>query len=295
MIASVYRKVVPSSVRDKIYNLVLGDLMFFIRNFDAYFKGFFLNIFGWILPTTEKRKAYAFIGKHGIVSCPGDFMLKYKSTNITVLRDAEKSMSYVIHNGRKLYFPNKYTDQALITLYRSLITEQDIESAHRYVVSYDELKDRTLLDIGSAEGIFSLDTIEYVKHVYLFECEEFWIDALTNTFEPWKDKVTIIRKYVGDKTEGNFTTIDDFMKDKSIDNLFLKMDIEGAEKSALKGATHTLQNGKNNRLAVCVYHRDEDPAFISGLMQSMNYKTQFTNGYIYWANRLSKGVVRCAN
>lgn len=295
MIASVYRKVVPSSVRNKIYNLVLGDLMFFIRNFDAYFKGFLLNIFGWLLPTTEKRKAYAFIGKHGIVSCPGDFMLKYKSTNITVLRDAEKSMSYVMHNGRKLYFPNKYTDQALITLYRSLITEQDIESAHRYVVSYDELKDRTLLDIGSAEGIFSLDTIEYVKHVYLFECEEFWIDALTNTFEPWKDKVTIIRKYVGDKTEGNFTTIDDFMKDKSIDNLFLKMDIEGAEKSALKGASSTLLNGKNNRLAVCVYHRDEDPAFISGLMQSMNFETQFTDGYIYWANRLSKGVVRCAN
>lgn len=295
MIASIYRKVVPSSVREKIYKIILGDLMFFFRNFDAYFKGFLLNIFGWLLPQTEKRKAYAFIGKHGIVSCPGDFMLKYKSTHITVLRDVEKNMSYVMHNGRKLYFPNKYTEQALITLYRSLITEQDIESAHRYVVSYDELKDRTLLDIGSAEGIFSLDTIEYVKHVYLFECEEFWIDALNNTFEPWKDKVTIIRKYVGDKTEGNFTSIDDFIKDKSIDNLFLKMDIEGAEKSALKGATQTLQNGKNNRLAVCVYHRDEDPAFISGLMQSMNYKTQFTNGYIYWANRLSKGVVRCSN
>lgn len=295
MIASVYRKVIPSSIRDKFYTLILGRILFFWRNSDAYFKGFLLNIFGWMLPQTEKRKAYAFIGRHGIVSCPGDFMLKYKTTKINVLRDIEKNMSYVIHNGRKLYFPNNYTEKSLITLYRSLITEQDIESAHRYVVSYDELKDRTLLDIGSAEGIFSLDTIEYVKHVYLFECEEFWIEALNNTFEPWKDKVTIIRKYVGDKSEGNFTTIDDFMKDKSIDNLFLKMDIEGAEKSALKGASNTLANGKNNRLAVCVYHRDEDPEFISTLMQNMNYRTQFTNGYIYWANRLSKGVVRCAN
>jgi len=73
------------------------------------------------------------------------------------------------------------------------------------------------------------------------------------------------------------------------------MDIEGAEKSALKGAHHTLSTGKNNKLAVCVYHRDEDPAFISSSMQSLGYKTEFTNGYIYWANRLSKGVVRCAN
>ena len=295
MIASIYRKVVPSSLRDKIYKVVLGDLMFFIRNSEAYFKGFFLNLFGWMLPKTEKRQAYAFIGRHGIVSCPGEFMLKYRNTKINVFRDEDKNMSYVMHNGRKLFFPDRYSEQQLITLYRSLITEQDPESAHRYVVSYDELKDRTLLDIGSAEGIFSLDTIEYVKHVYMFECEEFWIEALNNTFEPWKDKVTIVRKYVGDKSENNFITIDDFMKDKSVDQLFLKMDIEGAEKSALKGAHHTLSTGKNNKLAVCVYHRDEDPAFISSSMQSLGYKTEFTNGYIYWANRLSKGVVRCAN
>jgi|LakMenE01Jun11ns_1017448.scaffolds.fasta_scaffold9955426_3 hypothetical protein len=295
MIASIYRKLIPSTLRDKIYKLLLGRMMFFVRNFKAYANGFLLNIFGWLLPATEKRKAYAFIGRHGIVSCPGEFMLKYKSVNIEVFRDSDNGMPYVMHHGRKLYFPASYDDQKLITLYRSLIIEQDIESAHRYVTSYDELSGKTLLDIGSAEGIFSLDTIEYTKHVYLFECEEFWIDSLNATFAPWKDKVTIIRKYVGDKSEGNFTTIDDFMKDKSVDDLFLKMDIEGAEKSALKGANQTLKNGKNNRLAVCVYHRDEDPAFISGLMQSHGYKTQFTNGYIYWANRLSKGVVRCQN
>lgn len=295
MIASIYRKVIPSSVRDLIYKLILGNVMFFLRNAEAYFKGFFLNLFGWMLPTTEKRKAYAFIGRHGIVSCPGEFMLKYRDTKISIYRDEEKNMKYVLHNGKKLFFPDKYDEKSLTTLYRSLIIEQDIESAHRYVVSYDELKDMTLCDIGSAEGIFSLDTIEYVKQVYLFECEEFWIEALNNTFEPWKEKVTIIRKYVGDKSEGNFITIDDFMKDKSADHLFLKMDIEGAEKSALKGAAETLKNGKHNQLAVCVYHRDEDPAYISGLMQSFGYKTEFTNGYIYWANRLSKGVVRCAN
>ena len=162
-----------------------------------------------------------------------EFMLKYKSVNIEVLRDATNGMPYVMHHGRKLYFPASYDDQKLTTLYRSLIIEQDIESAHRYVTSYDELSGKTLLDIGSAEGIFSLDTIEYTKHVYLFECEEFWIDSLNATFAPYKDKVTIIRKYVGDKSEGNFTTIDDFMKDKSVDDLFLKMDIEGAELKVL--------------------------------------------------------------
>jgi hypothetical protein len=83
------------------------------------------------------------------------------------------------------------------------------------------------------------------------------------------------------------------MKDKSIDNLFLKMDIEGAEQSALRGAMNVLKNGKNIQLAVCVYHRDEDPAVISSAMQNIGYTTEFTKGYIYWGRRLSKAVVRC--
>ena len=81
--------------------------------------------------------------------------------------------------------------------------EQDHRSPHRYFDHIEEFKDKVLLDVGAAEGILSLMAIEQVKHVYLFECSEDWIDALNKTFEPWKDKVTIIKKFVSDKDDEN--------------------------------------------------------------------------------------------
>lgn len=106
--------------------------------------------------------------------------------------------------------------------YRGLLIEQDKRSAHRYVDSYEELKGKTLLDIGAAEAIFTLDTIEYIDHAYLFECDESWIEALEATFAPYKEKITIVRKYVSDVNDEDNITLDTFFRDegKSIDNLF---------------------------------------------------------------------------
>lgn len=75
--------------------------------------------------------------------------------------DNTNGLPYVFHNGRKLYFKRDmlaFTEVA----YRGLLIEQDKRSAHRYVDSYEELKGKTLLDIGAAEAIFTLDTIEYI-------------------------------------------------------------------------------------------------------------------------------------
>lgn len=55
---------------------------------------------------------------------------------------------------------------------------------------------------------------------------------------------------------------------------FIKMDIEGAELSALKGAKKTIQNNKP-RLAICVYHKDEDiteiPAYLKHLVPEYKF------------------------
>ena len=87
--------------------------------------------------------------------------------------------------------------------YRGLLIEQDKRSAHRYVDSYEELKGETLLDIGAAEAVFTLDTIDYIDRAYLFECDEAWIEALEATFAPWNDKIMIVRKYVSDVDDDN--------------------------------------------------------------------------------------------
>jgi hypothetical protein len=71
------------------------------------------------------------------------------------------------------------------------------------------------------------------------------------------------------------------------------MDIEGAERKALEGAELTLKNSNNIQLAVCTYHCKNDPEFIADLMIKNGYSIEFSEGFMFWKQRLSKGVIRC--
>lgn len=74
-------------------------------------------------------------------------------------------------------------------------------------------------------------------------------------------------------------TIDDFVSRKQEDRIdFIKLDIEGAELQALKGAEQTLKAFKP-RLAVALYHRLSDFKDIPMFLQSLNlgYKFYFSH------------------
>jgi len=292
MITTVYRKLFPYALRKRIYDRFLGDIVFTARNFQVITKSKLTYLFQRFMPKTEENQAFSFIGRHGITSYPNAYSLEYKSKEIVVQRDVEKNLPYVLHQGKHLYFPEHFGDEKVKKDYRALLIEQDERSAHRYVRAYEELRDRTLLDIGAAEGIFSLDTISLVKHVVIFECMDYWQKPLQATFAEWADKVSVVKKYVGDKTQGEFVTIDDFLSGKDHNDLFLKMDIEGAERMALEGSKQTLVNGKNVQLAVCTYHRKGDPEYMSALLRGLGYDTEFSDGLMYWNKRVSKGVIR---
>ncbi len=293
MLTTLYRKVLPYSLRKSLYDLFVGKIVFFFRNIDLIIKAKFVFLFGFLLPKTEKNKTLRFIGKHGITSYPYDYMFEYENIDIKVEFDNDLKLPYVIHNQKKLYFPDFYNVEKVIKDYRALLTEQDIRASHRYVKSYNELKNKTLLDIGSAEGIFALDTIEIVKDVIIFECEQYWLKPLRASFAPWKEKVKFVEKYVGDVTSGKFITIDDFLKDYPKENLFLKMDIEGAECKALEGAKNTLQTSKNTQLAICTYHQPNDPEYIADFVSKYGFQYEFSDGLMYWEKRFSKGLIRC--
>jgi len=280
MLKKLYRKFVPVDIKKRITVLRKGKVIYRLS---------------WLLPKTEENRVYAFIGKHGLTPFPYEFIMEYKNMTVDIKKDPALGMPFVIHNNKKLYFPASYAYNKIITDYRNLIIEQDMRSPHRYVKSYAELKGKILFDIGSAEASFTLDVIDLIDHAYLFECDDLWTAALEATFAPWREKVTIVKKYVSNKIDESHITIDDFLKDKSKDNLFFKVDIEGGEEDAILGAANSLKIGKNISMSVCVYHRKKDAKIISNLMSSLGYSFEFTPGLMYWGYKISKGIIRGHN
>lgn len=292
MITAAYRTLFPASFRDWLYKAFLGDVVFFFRNFKLHVRSKFTFLFYPLLPKNELNRALAFMGRHGLTSYPASYMLKYKKLPVDLQWDDTLQLHFCWHNHRKLYFTEAFDRDRIIRLYKSLVTEQDVSSAHRYITNSDCMKDVTLLDVGSAEGIFSLDHIEEVKHVYLFEVEPYWIKALEATFAPWKHKVTIVKKYIGNENKEGFVTLDAFLKDVSYEKLFIKMDIEGAEWDALQGAQKTLSASSDIQVAVCTYHRLGDPEKFNAFLTSNQFVTEFSEGFLFWGRRLSKAVIR---
>lgn len=68
--------------------------------------------------------------------------------------------------------------------------------------------------------------------------------------------------------------LDDWLKAKNIKATFIKMDIEGAELDALQGAEQTIIQNRP-KLAICLYHRDEDlytiPLYLKSLVPEYKF------------------------
>ena len=294
MIIKIYRRYLSETFRNKIYILFLGRLLEILRRCRFYIYCKLAMLLSFFVKGNQKLNAYVFMNQYGWTSYPGMYSLNYKSLTPSVLIDEINTLPFIFHNGKRLYFPASFSQEKIGLVYRSLLIEQDVRSPHRYVVSNLSLKETTLLDIGAAEGIFSLDVIDYVDSVYLFECDEEWIPALSATVAPWNDKVHILKRFIGHVDNECTLTIDSFMRQIPHPNkLFLKMDIEGAELQALQGAKKTLMEyGSRLRFAICTYHSDDDKESISSFLSRYGYKYEFTKGFLFISWCLRTGIVR---
>lgn len=149
-------------------------------------------------------------------------------------------------------------------------------------------EDETIVDLGAYDGDtireFLSVTDEKYNKIYAFEPDEknykklcAKTENLENTerynLGAWdKEETLFFQKKKGrnshQSSQGipvNFNSVDNVIKDKVT---FIKMDIEGAELKALKGAEGTIKKYKP-KLYVCAYHRNEDafalPLFINEL------------------------------
>lgn len=281
----LYRKITPEKMRHFVYwNLIERLYLFWTELKCKWFL---------IVPAkNEKQKAYRIMEMTEISPFPYLWKTEYDKQHYMVNMDTGNGLPYVNHNGKKLYYKKGTLLSVVESMYRTSLLEQDKRSAHCYINNYEELRGKTLLDIGAAEGNFALDVIEYVEHVYLFECEKGWVEALESTFAPWKEKVTIIQKYVSDIDDENNITLDTYFKDKKKENLYLKMDIEGYERKALKGAVNLLTFSKNIGGSVCIYHLRDDELVIKNMLKTYGLEIQIAPGYLFMCWSMRHGILR---
>lgn len=247
-------------------------------------------------PSSDEINYRRYFMKHGYTRHPYPHAEKYMNMKIDLFMDDTKGMHYVMHTGnKKLYFPRHFTEQKIKALYKSLVIEQDKESSHSYVDSIQEMNNKTLLDIGAAEGLIALNAIEGVKSVYLFEYDERWIEPLEATFEPYKEKVRIIKKFVSNKVDDTSVTLDSFCRDMHNEPLFIKMDIEGEECNALEGAKELFELGRHLDFAICTYHKKHDLRDISSFLDKYNCSYFPRMGLFFVKHSFRKGLVRGKN
>ncbi|MBQ8197892.1 MAG: FkbM family methyltransferase [Lachnospiraceae bacterium] len=179
----------------------------------------------------------------------------------------------------KMFFPNDYNfvhkDGARYVY--NLMAEQVDDSPHLYVKDNHRVcEGDSIVDAGVCEGNFSLKYINVASHIYLFENDPEWIKPLYYSFLPVKEKVTFVGKGVSNVSSDKLCRIDDVVKRK-VD--FLKMDIEGWEIDALKGAEKTLLDN-NVKSSICCYHKKDDERLIKNMFESIGYKTTTSSGYM---------------
>lgn len=186
---------------------------------------------------------------------------------------------------------------SLLTFYDQIFVN-DQYSANRLIKSGD-----VVLDCGANCGVFSILASEIVGNggkVFAFEPVERTY-SLLKYFTKDKNNIHRIKKGVYNYTgmckinispvhaqnslaiDYNYgsediqvITIDAFVKEHNIGRVHLiKMDIEGSEKEALKGAMNTISQYKPI-LVICTYHLSEDKKAVPALIKEICEEYVFT-------------------
>lgn len=228
---------------------------------------------------------------------PYAFTEKYlkRQDAVQVFRDGSEKdcLKYVLHNGRRLYFQN-VEDRDIRHQYTQLVMEQDRLSPHAYFQG--ELAKYSgggiFVDVGSAEGIISLEVVESASEIYLIEGSREWLKPLQATFKEYQDKIHIINKYAGNSNSKVSVRLDDILSQYSDKDIFIKMDIEGMEMEALKGCVETMKN--NHCVFACAaYHTNTMEERLLSFFRQNGYRAQASDGYmlfIYGYMTLQNGM-----
>lgn len=283
LISKIYRIIVPKYIRKKILARELRNSIL------SYYTA------AGRLPTKEIQEVLDYLKTNPIAVFPYPFQNQYHAASIEVFEDLEKKgLKYVMQDGKRLYFKRRWSKKRIRHSYNELTREQDPRSPHRYLTDNFGIDEgEILVDIGVAEGNFALGAVEQASRLILFETDQEWIEALNATFEPWKDKVLIVNKFVSNLTNSKNTTLDDFiLPGEKI--TFLKIDVDGAESRLLEGCKRILAEQKPLKLAICTYHKQHDEEEFTTVLTQNGFETSHSDGFMlfYYDKKMKAPYLR---
>ncbi|MBN1181855.1 MAG: hypothetical protein JXB49_06180 [Bacteroidales bacterium] len=248
------------------------------RKINLYFKFFsrekeLSNELDFINNKSRKGISYSFV-------FPYKFVFDYDHNSINVYKDERTGLFYVIHKGKKLYYSRIYqSEDAVKRAYNKISIEQDQKSPHRYINDdFNVEENDVVIDIGAAEGNFSLEVVEKASALYIIEGDTDWIEALNATFGPWKDKVHIISKYISDVDNEKWATLDNLFGVTPVN--FIKIDAEGDELLILRSSSKVFSINSFLKLLVCTYHKKNDAKVIAGILDNYHFRYSYSDGYM---------------
>lgn len=280
----------------------------FRKEYERLFKPKFDEL---IKKGDDAQRAFAFEMNKKAECCAfaGEWTRKYKR-NARILTDKRNSMNYVLyktrlHGEKRLYFKKGWNKVICSEYIRYILMEQDHHSPHFYFTNkvINALKNGgTVLDLGVAEGNFSLEFIDDADRVYLFEPDSSWYKPLKKTFADYRHKIVLCKKFVSDKSGENCVSVDEFFGDSiPTDIKLIKMDIEGFEQKALIGMKKTLEKNPDAILLICIYHTQYVENEIRDILSAFReYDIKVRKGFMFFSDDpnlafpyLRHGVIEC--
>jgi FkbM family methyltransferase len=157
--------------------------------------------------------------------------------------------------------------------------------------------------IGDTAEIFFKNTHNTFNHYYGFEPEEKIYFCACNLLSDIKNTTLVQKGLYSNETQLRFntgrssashidvsgdcvielTSIDSFFSNKPHPPTFIKLDIEGSEFEALKGAEIIIRKHKP-KLAICAYHKPEDVFALPELIKS------FRDDYVFYLRHYSNFI-----
>jgi FkbM family methyltransferase len=246
------------------------EILKFVRN----------KLYGALLDSVEKNKLF---DSHDL-----KYEFEYENMNRKIGR---KDKHYVLLNENKYVLPinhfepvvfyHKYGIQELPSYVKGIMSEKDIIDAGAFIgdsaLVLNELRPRRVFAFEPLKENVKLlrKTIELndLKNVVVVEkglaSEECFSHIVPMSFG----------SFIGSSGEEiKLTTIDNFVSRNSLDVGLIKMDIEGYELEAIRGAENTIRNEKPV-LIISLYHTGEEFFEVPKLLKSWipKYKFRFLN------------------